>query len=75
MFPADGKFKGLLGGNDGGFGGETGGPPPADWIFEALGAEDVPAADMDDGLTENGSDRGRDFLAVGLHFFEKMNEW
>jgi hypothetical protein len=51
-------------------GGSAGGPPPADSIFESAfeNIEDALGEDADISVQSD----SHDFLAVGLHFFERM---
>ena len=51
-------------------GGSAGGPPPADGIFDSAfeGFEEALGEDPDIAVRDD----SHEFLAVGLHFFEKM---
>jgi len=71
MYPSDEPSNGLFGFSGNGGDSLSGGPPPADQIFESLGGDDGAEASPDQAIDV---DPDHLFLTVGLHFFEKIRD-
>lgn len=72
MFPGQNDQSGTPFDASGGsfMGGSTGGPPPADGIFES--AFESLEDQLGDDIDLPGEADSHEFLTIGLHFFERM---